>query len=118
MSYARLWFSASKSAPNLKASNLYPPSKNPLEVRIPEVMESRYFAIVQALARHALYAAADLPQDHPQRRIIRHQVERLIKEFAEAGDANREGKLKSLAQWFDDGAVPGDAAILSGYPQA
>lgn len=77
-------------------------------------MEARYYAIVQALARHALYAAAALPKDHAQRSIVRHQVERLILEFAKVGDADREAKLRRLAQWFDEGAVPsGDMATLS-----
>jgi hypothetical protein len=78
------------------------------------MMEARYYAIVQALARHALYAAADLPKQHVQRGVIRHQVERLTQEFANAGDADREAKLRQLAKWFDDGAVPsGDMAVLS-----
>lgn len=68
-------------------------------------MEARYYAIVQALTRHALYAAAELPEDHIQRRIIRHQVGRLIKEFDEHGDTDRRDKLARLAKWFDEGAV-------------
>jgi hypothetical protein len=77
-------------------------------------MEARYFAIVLALTRHALYAASELPEEHPQRRIIRHQVDRLIKEFAEHGDTDRRDKLARLAKWFDDGAVVStDIAFLS-----
>lgn len=77
-------------------------------------MEPRYYAIIQALTRHALYAVADLPKDHLQRGTVRHQVERLIQEFALAGDADRKEKLRRLAQWFDDGAVPSeDMVVLS-----
>ncbi len=80
----------------------------------PQTMDARYYAIVQALARHALYAASHLPQDDAQRSIVRHQVERLIQEFAKAGDADREAKLRRMAQWFDDGAVvSGDMAVIS-----
>jgi hypothetical protein len=77
-------------------------------------MDHRYFAIVQALTRHALYAAASLPEDHPQRRILRHQVDRLIQEFSKRDDMDKYDKLCRLAKWFDDGAVvSGDIAVLS-----
>jgi hypothetical protein len=77
-------------------------------------MEARYFAVVLSLSRHALYAAAALPEDHAQRRIIRHQLDRLIERFKADGDRDRQEKLERLAQWFDDGAVVStDMVVLS-----
>lgn len=77
-------------------------------------MEARHFAPVLSLVRHALYAAAALPEDHPQRTIIRHQVSRIAKRFEEDNDADRVHKLNRLMIWYDDGAhISGDLAILS-----
>lgn len=78
------------------------------------VMEARYFAIVQALVRHALYALADLPKDHPQRGPLRWQVQRLENELRAGGDADRADKIGRLGKWFDDGAVVStDMVVLS-----
>ena len=77
-------------------------------------MDARHFAIVQALARHALYAIADLPEGHPQRSIVRWHVQRLQDQMTTDGDADRAGKIGRLGQWFDDGAVVSpDIVVLS-----
>ena len=77
----------------------------------------RHFAIVLALARHALYAAAALPKDHPQRGIIRHQITRLQVELASSPaveDRERAEKIGRLAQWYDAGApISNEIAVLS-----
>lgn len=72
---------------------------------MPAKMDARHFAIVQALARHALYALAALPADHPQRGPLRWQVQRLENQLREEGDADRADKLGRLGKWFDDGAA-------------
>jgi hypothetical protein len=56
-------------------------------------MSARHFAIVQALARHALYALSALPEDHPQRIPLRWQVKRLENQLREDGDTDRADKL-------------------------
>lgn len=77
-------------------------------------MAARHFAIVQALVRHALYALADLPKDHPQRTPLRWQVQRLEEQLRGDGDDDRADKLGRLGKWFDDGAVvSNDVAVLS-----
>lgn len=79
-----------------------------------EPMNARHFAIVQALARHALYALAALPKDHPQQTPLRWQVERLEKQLREDWDIDRADKIARLLKWFDDGAVPStDMIVLS-----
>lgn len=79
-----------------------------------ETMTARHFAIVQAIARHALYALAALPEDHPQRRPLRWQVQRLEDQLREEGDIDRANKIGRLGKWFDDGAVVStDMVILS-----
>lgn len=75
-------------------------------------MDARHFAIVQALARHALYALADLPKDHPQQGPLRWQVQRLEKQLREDGDTDRADKLGRLGKWFDDGAVVSDDVMV------
>lgn len=81
---------------------------------MPAKMDARHFSIVQALARHALYALADLPKDHPQHVALRWQVQRLENQLREDGDTDRADKLARLGKWFDDGAVPsGDIVVLS-----
>lgn len=63
---------------------------------------------------HALYAAGSLPEDHPQRSIVRWQVQRLYNDLVKDGDTDRAEKIKHLMDWFDAGAVPsGDIALLS-----
>lgn len=77
-------------------------------------MDARHFAIVQALARHALYALAALPKGHPQQTPLRWQVQRLEDQLREDGDVDRAEKLHRLGKWFDDGAVPSsDVVVLS-----
>lgn len=77
-------------------------------------MTARHFAIVQALARHALYALSALPKDHPQRVPLRWQVQRLEDQLREDGDVDRAAKIQRLGQWFDDGAVVStDMVVLS-----
>lgn len=77
-------------------------------------MSARHFAIVQALARHALYALAALPKDHPQKVPLRWQVQRLENQLREDGDEDRAAKIQRLGQWFDDGAVVStDMVVLS-----
>jgi len=68
-------------------------------------MQGREFAITQALARHALYAAADLPKDHAQRKLVRHQVDRLFMQLAAQEQHHEAQKIASLLKWFDDGAI-------------
>lgn len=77
-------------------------------------MNARHFAIVQALARHALYALAALPKDHPQQVPLRWQVQRLENQLREDGDTDRADKIQRLGKWFDDGAVVStDMVVLS-----
>lgn len=81
-------------------------------------MAARHFAIVQELARHALYALAALPADHPQRTPLRWQVQRLEDQLRGDGDDDRADKLARLGQWFDDGAVvSNDIMMLSEHNQ-
>jgi hypothetical protein len=78
-------------------------------------MESRDFAIVQALARAALIAAAELPEKHPSRGIVRHQVDRLklqLQGSANPHDRLNGEKIESLVQWFDDGAIPSTERVV------
>lgn len=74
-------------------------------------LSANKFAIVQALARHALYSAADLPEDHPQRGIIRHQVQRLENDLRNDGDPRAEN-IARLGKWFDDGAVKSNERVV------
>lgn len=75
-------------------------------------MDARYFAIVQALSRHALYALAALPKDHPQQAPLRWQVQRLENELRLGGDTDRADKIGRLGKWFDDGAVVSDEIVV------
>ena len=82
--------------------------------KVQRVMDARHFAIVQALARHALYALAALPKDHPQQGPLRWHVQRLADQLLEDGDTDRADKLGRLGKWFDDGAiVSNDMVVLS-----
>lgn len=70
-----------------------------------------YFSIVLALARHALYAAADLPEDNVQRTTVRHQVGRLHVKLQCEGTVDGEARARMigrLLEWFDAGAIPSD----------
>lgn len=75
-------------------------------------MDARHFAIVQALTRHALYALAALPNDHPQQVPLRWQVQRLENQLREDGDGDRADKIGRLGKWFDDGAVVSDDMVV------
>ena len=73
---------------------------------------TRYQSIINTLARHALYAAAALPDAHPQRKIIRHQLGRLHTELVEQGETSQAQKLQRMLEWFDTGAIPSTERVV------
>lgn len=78
-------------------------------------MHQREFAISQALARAALTAAANLPDAHPCRGVVRHQVYRLQLELQRSHDPDNQrnaGKIGELVKWFDDGAIPSNERVV------
>lgn len=77
-------------------------------------MTAREFAVALSISRHLLYALAALPMDHPQRSIGRHQVQRMHDLLLQAGDHDRQIKIKNLLDWYDNGAIiSSDIVVLS-----
>jgi O-phosphoseryl-tRNA(Cys) synthetase len=70
------------------------------------------FAPTLSLVRHALMAASHLPDDDPQRGLVRHQVERIHKRLYDTNDFDEAAKIKHLLDWYDNGAVVSDDMVV------
>ena len=81
------------------------------------IMLDEHFAITLALARHALFAAKDCPDTSQQPRVVRHQVDRLLRAHRQNGDEHKAGKLQNLLDWYDGKLPPDNERVVLSFKE-